>query len=131
MLEVQDQVQASFWGPTLCLAEGCLLTMSSRGPSSVHALRPNLLFIYLFIYLFINYPRSRTFFFIAFRKRGGEREGEKHWCERETSTWLPPGMHPQPGIKSDWELNHDLLVYRITLQPTKPHQLRPLFYFLE
>ena len=42
------------------------------------------------------------------RRREGEREGEKHWCERETSTgcrsYGQDQTHNQ-GRCSDWEPN--------------------------
>ena len=58
--------------------------------------------IVLFFYLFLN-------ILFIFRERGreGEREGEKHQCERETSIgcllYMPPP--PNPGMCPDQESN--------------------------
>ena len=60
--------------------------------------------------------------------REGEREGEKHWRDRET----PIGclQHtPQPGTKPatpagcpDWESNQQPSTLWDDTQPTEPHQ---------
>ena len=64
-------------------------------------------------------------FFMAFRE--GQREGEKHRCDRETLTGCLLYV-PQPGIEpTAWictltrNQTCDFLVYRLTLRPTEPH----------
>ena len=63
-----------------------------------------------------------------------EKVREKYECEREISIdsllyATQTGIEPTNlGICLDLELNTNLLVYRMALQPTKPHQ-PGLFYF--
>ena len=80
-----------------------------------HFLKRFYLFVCLFIYLFW---RGR---------KHGEREGEKHWCARETSIGcllhaprvdlaLNLGMYP------DWELNRWHFASQAGSQSAEPHQ---------
>ena len=48
----------------------------------------------------------------------GEREGEKHQCEKETSVWCP-----------DQELNLGPFSLWDDAQPTQPAQLGPGYHF--
>ena len=79
--------------------------------------RRYILFIYLFIY------RSRG--------RKGEREGEKHWCERETLIGcilyaLSQGLTHSPGMCPDQEPNRWPLSLWEEVQPNEPHQSGPI-----
>ena len=74
-------------------------------------------FIYLFIY------RSRG--------RKGEREGETHWCERETLIGcllyaLSQGLTHSPGMCPDQEPNRWPLSLWEEVQPNEPHQSGPI-----
>ena len=86
---------------------------------------------------YISCPRSLhfvSFFFLRFylfifreRAREGEREGETHWCSRETSvcaSHMPPtkDLARNPGTGPDWELNQQCFDLRNNAQPTEPHQ---------
>ena len=63
------------------------------------------------------------------RRREGEREGEKHWCERETRISClshVPQQEIEPitqayALTGNW--THILLFYEMMLQPTEPHWL--------
>ena len=83
-------------------------------------------FFFFFALLFIKtipffFLHPRTWLLILERKERREREGEKHWCEREISVGcllLPHNLAMCP----ERELN--LLVQGMTLQQTEPHQSR-------
>ena len=72
---------------------------------------------YLFIYKDFIYLLSRE------REGGGEREGEKHWCERNID-WSPlvraptPDQTRNPGTCPDWESNKQPFVLLDNIQPT-------------
>ena len=66
---------------------------------------------------------------MIFREKGrkGEKQGEKHTCERETPIHClshTPQLRTKPcnlGTCPDQELNHNLLVFEMMLPPTEPH----------
>ena len=56
--------------------------------------------------IFLVFLKQDFIYFFRERGRDGEREGEKHWCERDNVDLLPlrdPACNP--GLCPDWELN--------------------------
>ena len=71
------------------------------------------------------------FYFRFYRERkGGERKGEKHWCEKETSvfgqgkrnTYPDKDRTRNPGTCPDWESNLRPSGLQAGAQSTEPHQ---------
>ena len=77
------------------------------------------------------------FYLFIFRERGreGERQGEKHQCEKETTICglsyishvrLNLDRACNPGMCPDWELNWQPFALQDVIQPIEPHQSEPL-----
>ena len=97
-----------------------------------------LLFYVLFLDLF--HPVGLFFFFkilFIFRERGreGEREGEKHLCERETSSHCllhtpTQDLACNPGMCPDGNQTGNLLVWRRTTPNLLSHTSQGLFLYI-
>ena len=75
------------------------------------------------------------FYLCIFRQGGreGEKEGEKHQCERKTSIGCllhvpQQGTELNPGMSPDWELNWQLFALWDNTQPTEPYQSGPICF---
>ena len=83
----------------------------------------------LFCPIFPSLPPFLQLFFIYFQREGeGEREGEKHQCERETSHLRPGDLAQNSGIWPDWESNQQPN-FQFTGWCSVPHQ--PGLFFLK
>ena len=83
--------------------------------------------------------KTYIFYLFIFRERGkeGEREGEKHWCVRETLHRLVASCKPltgdpawNPGLGADQEWNGQPLNLQAGTQSTEPHQPGPQAFSL-
>ena len=81
---------------------------------------------------------KNLFFIVYFRERGreGEREGEKHWCERETSIGCllyAPDWEPNLQPRHVPWLGIELATFLSARwhQSTEPHQLGHLLFLLK
>ena len=77
-----------------------------------------------------NLSYRKGFFKISFifregkgrRKRGGEREGEKHQCVVASHAPHTGDLAHNPGMHPDWELNRWPFGLKPDTQSTEPHQ---------